>query len=470
MPDSHLDELQSAWDSASAADLLLEPPLLAAHKQQERAARGLFGIAMLQLALSGDCTAAALPEEEEQTSLAQLWNADGLMKHTFATQLMHEPLQPLPGEEHRSWCLDSPKAGQPAQQSPCELPQILTCPRPDGRAVREGVLSSTMQPLSLPEIAGGDIAPGLTFHDLVAPGQILCDEYPGLPLVHVKNRSADSLAALSGPAKLAQDLQARSVSLAAAELLLDWSMKDPAVPDPSKRIQRVRHAPYRTYIPLDDTAMGRCTADFADWLGMHVGVCPASGCRDHACSELPVCAQAREKMKQALRPQLLQQPDLLPPLVYWQELIQQLTGPPAPRRGCLRSPEQLHAMVQRVSKRNSSRMLSSKERLPPPACSKPPEKASPEPPPQGGRAPASSGAHGNIMEAGAGSQERAQEKAVRAPEGETNRGVFLRARKRARGASRQQGQDAAFFMGLQRGASEPASEVSGSSDDSLADG
>ena len=59
---------------------------------------------------------------------------------------------------------------------------------------------------------------------------------------------------------------------------------------------------------------------------------------------------------------------------------------------------------------------------------------------------------------------------ARASEGEATRGVFSRAGKRARGAPREDRQDAAFFMGLQGGASEAASEVSGSSDDSLTDG
>ena len=183
-----------------------------------------------------------------------------------------------------------------------------------------------------------------------------------------------------------------------------------------------------------------------------------------------VPAQVRERMKQALTPRLLQQPEPLPPLVYWLDLIQQLTGPPAPQRGCLQSPEQLHAMVQRISKHYSSQILSRQELLPPPACSKAPAKSGSELQPLGGRNPASDGAHGKAARAGVNSQTRAQERAIRPPEGEANRGVFLRARKRARGAPQQQGQDAAFFMGLQRGAGEGGSEVSGSSDDSLADG
>ena len=240
VPDSHQDELQPPWDRANGAVLLLEPPLSVPHKQQGRAAHGLPQTETLLHALSGSCSAAALPDEEEQTSLAQRWSADDLMKQSFATQLMHEPLQPLLGKEHKSLC----QVVQAAQLGPCELPQALTCPRPDGRAVHASVLGSMMQPLPLPEAAGEDVAWGLTFHDLVAPGQVLCGEYPGLPLVQVKDRSADSLqVALYGPASLAQTLRVKPISLAAAELLLDWSLKDPAAPDPSKRIQQVGHAP-----------------------------------------------------------------------------------------------------------------------------------------------------------------------------------------------------------------------------------
>ena len=169
-----------------------------------------------------------------------------------------------------------------------------------------------------------------------------------------------------------------------------------------------------------------------------------------------MCAQVREKMKLALTPQVQQQPEALPPLPYWQELVQQLMGLPLPQRACLRTPQQLQATLQRVSQRHSSHLSSSR-----------PLQGSEGAQLQRGSISASTAAHGG---AGAGGKEGAPDKSGKAPEGEADRGVFFKARKRAKAAPRQDRQDAAFFMGLQTGASEAASEVSGTSDDSLAAG
>lgn len=184
-----------------------------------------------------------------------------------------------------------------------------------------------------------------------------------------------------------------------------------------------------------------------------------------ASMSMPVmCVQVREKVKLALTPQVLQQPEALPPLPYWPEVIQQLTGPPLPQRACLRTSEQLQATLQRVGQRHSSRESGSTQRLPPHADKRPPAESAQ---PQRGRFLTDAAAHG---EAGAGGKGQASDKAARAPEGDADKGVFFKARKRARAAPRQERQDAAFFMGLQTGVSEAASEVSGSSDDSLAAG
>lgn len=244
-PDSQPDELQPTWNRVPVPPLL-EAPLLISRKQHGAPVQSRYQTEMLLRALSGDCSAAVLPEENEQISLAELWSTDEFIKQHFATQLMHEPLQPLPIHEHESSCLNRTVDAQPAQQGPCELPQVLMCPRPDSRAVIQSALSSMKAPLPLPESARDDIAPGLTFHDLVAPGQVLSDEYPSLPLVHVKDRPADSSAASRSPIRLAQTLQAKPISLAAAELLLDWSLRDPAAPDPSKRIQKVGYTPFQS--------------------------------------------------------------------------------------------------------------------------------------------------------------------------------------------------------------------------------
>ena len=166
---------------------------------------------------------------------------------------------------------------------------------------------------------------------------------------------------------------------------------------------------------------------------------------------------------------MLQQPEALPPLSHWQELLQQLTGPPVPPRGPLRSPEQLQAAMQRVSQQHSRR-LECRERLPPSAHSKPSADSASKAQLQGGRGAANNVAQGQAVKVGAQGQEGACVRTVKVSEGEQSRGVFCKARKRPRRAPREGGGDAAFFMGLQRGASEAASEASGSSDDSLGDG
>ena len=243
-PSIQLKALQPIWQIAPTPGLL-EPPLIAAREQHGSKVQGPSVTGPLLSVLSADCSAAALPEEDQQTSLAQIWSADVFTEQTFATMLEFQPLQALQEEEHATLPLNGTMAVQSAQQLLCELPKVLMCPRPGGRVVCQGMLSSMMAPLPVPEAARDDITLGLTFHDLVGPGQVLCEEYPSLSLVQVMDRSAEDMAALHTPTRLAQDLQAKPVSLAAAELLLDWSLIDPTAPDPSKRIQQVRHKPSR---------------------------------------------------------------------------------------------------------------------------------------------------------------------------------------------------------------------------------
>jgi len=193
----------------------------------------------------------------------------------------------------------------------------------------------------------------------------------------------------------------------------------------------------------------------------------------------------RERLKQAFTSYKQQQPERLPPLPHWQEIIEQLTGLPVPQRAPLRDQEQLTAAVFRISQRHRNQLLPNKK------LSKPSAATASEPHPQGqGRQAVNGATHDAGVEAGAHSQGILHAKAVRALgegvgahnqrgaksnarralEGDARKGVFHTPRKRARGGAWQDGQDAAFFMGLQGGNSEAASEVSGSSDDSLADG
>lgn len=215
----------------------LEPPLLIAVRQDvaEDTAQHemLLGLPMRNI------RPLAMPKEDEQPSLAQLWSADAIMEQHTAMQLPMQPLQPLPLEQHGSYSVENSAAWQLAQGNDHELPHILMRPTPGSAEVMQRMLASSATALSLPEAGDGDVAHGLTFDELVAPGQVLCNHSLTLPPVHIEDRSANSLAALHASVSIAQSIRAKPLSLAAMELLLDWSLKDPEAPDPSKRLQQV---------------------------------------------------------------------------------------------------------------------------------------------------------------------------------------------------------------------------------------
>lgn len=215
----------------------LEQPLLIAVRQG--AAKDTAQHEMLLGLPRRDIRPLTMPKEDEQPSLAQLWNADAITEQHTAMQLPMQPLQPLPLEQHGFYSVESSAAWQPAQRDDHELPQILMRPTPGSAEVMQRMLASSATALSLPEAGDTDVAHGLTFDELVAPGQVLCGHSLTLPPVHIEDGSADSLAALHAPVSIAKSLRAKPVSLAAMELLLDWSLKDPEAPDPSKLLQQV---------------------------------------------------------------------------------------------------------------------------------------------------------------------------------------------------------------------------------------
>ncbi len=240
MQDSHLEDVQPTW-SRRHTPVLLELPLLIAQNLQKNPVKSLINTDALLSLLAGSSHDLQFPKDNEHTSLAQLWDVDAFIHQTFVIKLPHQPLQPLSLEEHESSSVPDSIVAQPAHQDPYQLPQIVMSPRPGCREVLKNLLCSSMAALSLPEAAKNDIAHELTFYDMVAPGQVLCDQYPTLPLVQIEDRPYVSLAPCA-PSKLAQSLQAKPFGLAASELPLDWSLKDPAAPDPSKRLLQVRCA------------------------------------------------------------------------------------------------------------------------------------------------------------------------------------------------------------------------------------
>lgn len=240
MLDSLLEDIQPTW-SRRHTPVLLGPPLLIPQKLQGNPVNSLISTDTLLSLMAGSSHGLQLPEDNEHTSLAQLWDADAFIEQTFVTKLPHQPLQPLSLEQHEPSSLHDSIVAQPAHQGSYQLPQIIMSPRPGGREVMKCLHCSSVAALSLPEAAENDIAHELTFFDMVAPGQVLCDQYPTLPLVQIEDRPNVSLAPCA-PSRLAQSLQAKPLGLAASELPLDWSLKDAAAPDPSKRLHQVRYA------------------------------------------------------------------------------------------------------------------------------------------------------------------------------------------------------------------------------------
>jgi hypothetical protein len=193
-----------------------------------------------------------LPQEGEHSGPDQHTNADAIMmvmEQHKAMQLPTHPLQPLPLDQYGSLSLESSAAWQSTQGNDFQLPQILRRPAPGSVEVMQHRLASSATALNLPEVGDGDVAHGLTFDTLVAPGQVICYQTLTLPPVHIEDRSADSLAALHAPASIAQSIRVKPISMAAMQLLSDWSLKDPQAPDPSKRLQQVGRTSAHMIVP-----------------------------------------------------------------------------------------------------------------------------------------------------------------------------------------------------------------------------
>ena len=190
-----------------------------------------------------------IPEEAVCSGLAQLWDADSITQQLFAVKLTQQAQQLSLPHQHETWQLELCMAAWSAQQGLHLLPQVMMTPRLSSRYIIEQLLSSSLSSAcNLPESDDmAVIAAGLSFHDVVAPGQVLCDSHPTLPLVLIEDKAGTTAPMLHGPLRIAQSIQAKPLSLAAVEILLDWSLKNPAAPDPIKRLKKVR-----TCIPCSD--------------------------------------------------------------------------------------------------------------------------------------------------------------------------------------------------------------------------
>lgn len=140
---------------------------------------------------------------------------------------------------------------QPSSAEQCTatlLPVSAVAPSHNSMTVRAHIAAEVVQPCqSAPfaESSAPDLSKGLTFHDLIAPAQVLLDSFQTLPLVLFEEdlpsaNACKHSSSLMPPGRIAGSLQLKQRSVASIELLLDWSLTDPAAPDPSGRIDRAR--------------------------------------------------------------------------------------------------------------------------------------------------------------------------------------------------------------------------------------
>ena len=242
--------LTGSWREKVGLPLLEVPIVVPRVQEQPHAAHSIVPEVLPRHQMS---SSSLLPiPEEAGVSPAQLWDADSITQQLFAVKLTQQAQQLSLPHQHETWQLELSMAASSAQQELHLLPQVVMTPRLSSRYVIEQLLSGSLSPAcSLPESDDlAVIAAGLSFHDVVAPGQVLCDSHPTLPLVLIEDKVNKTAPALHGPVRIAQSIQAKPLSLAAIEILLDWSLKNPAAPDPSKRLKKVRRASLApTYSP-----------------------------------------------------------------------------------------------------------------------------------------------------------------------------------------------------------------------------
>lgn len=250
--------LAGSWRRNVGLPLLEVPILVSRVQEQPNAGYSIVPEALPKHQMSSS-TLLPIPEEAVGSSLAELWDADSITQQLLAVKLIQQAQQLSLPHQHETWQLELSMAAWSAQQGLFLLPKVIMTPRLSSRYVIEQLLSSCLSSAySLPK--NNDLAvitAGLSFHDVVAPGQVLCDSHPTLPLVLIEDKASMTATALHGPMRIAQSIQAKPLSLAAIEILLDWSLKNPAAPDPSKRLKKVRHA---SLAPTSSPQMRACSS------------------------------------------------------------------------------------------------------------------------------------------------------------------------------------------------------------------
>ncbi len=161
---------------------------------------------------------------------------------TLFTQRLQQPSLDLP-------VMRAPAAAEAVPGQKCFHSMLLLSvpavpPDHSSVTVRQHIGRALLQ--SMPALvishapADADIANGITFHELIAPGQVLSDTFQTLPVVMLED-PGHARAEASAVTGMLKGLQLKSRNLAVSELLLDWSMTDASAPDPTSAGSRARN-------------------------------------------------------------------------------------------------------------------------------------------------------------------------------------------------------------------------------------
>ena len=260
------------------SDTILELPIFPADSDNP------VGKHVVQLGDLQQACAAAYQETapSSEAPVPVLCDPDAVLQRHFG-QLLEQPTPLIP--EHSLSAevqLPVPVSSAVEQWPLLEVP--LMAAQPGGATVWARCAAELLQsypPLSIAALPEPDLAGGATFESLIAPCQVLDEAFMLLPLVSLDQEPAATEPHLAPHAHIVDALHLKPRNMAHLQLLLDWSLADPAAPDPTGRLSR-----------------------------------------------------AREKLRDELEPQ--QNPsehEPLPPMLVWSDLVRSLAGDPVRRDG-----------------------------------------------------------------------------------------------------------------------------------------
>ena len=240
----------------------------------------------------------AAPSSEAPEPL--LCDTDAVLQRHFM-QRLEQPALDLPGRDQRAHAQLSTLQFSVEEQWPLlEVP--LLAPQLDGPRVWARCTAELMQscsPLAFAALPEPDLAGGVTFEGLIAPCQVLSDALMMLPLVSIGQEPGSSKPDLAPHARIVHTLHLKPRNLEHLQLTLDWSLADPAAPDPSGRLSTARQKLRAELEPKELPSEHDPLPPMLTWSDL---VCSLAGS--------PVCVQDTrqtkpEQLPQALRKRLL---------------------------------------------------------------------------------------------------------------------------------------------------------------------